>query len=350
MNDQETNQHHMQHARVLVPRYLTVILLLILGVSLYGCKDTVSVSNDIQVPLASLTVTPGTLQPAFSSNTTSYTVDAPTSATSVTVTASPKDNTSTMTINGGATTAGQDRSISLGLPGSTTAIHIVVSSQTGTESTYTVTVTRLLSSDNNLSALKVTVDNAGQPLAPPFASRSLTYTVDVATDVANVTVTATKSDPNAVLSGAVPNEGQATIPLDGPGTSKTISITVTAPNGNAKTYTITVNRAAPSTDNNLSALTVDAGAFALNPAFTADTLSYMVDVPIITESVTLSATKSDPNAVMALGSVSVAAGTATGQTPITLNGIGAPTSASITVTAPSGDVKTYTVTINRVLI
>jgi Cadherin-like beta sandwich domain len=339
----------MKHALAIVRQCLTVILLLILGVSPYGCKDTVSVSNDIQVPLASLTITPGTLQPAFSSNTTSYTVDAPTSATSVTVTASPKDSTTTMTINGGPATAGQGSStVSLGQPGSTTPIRIVLSSQTGTESTYTVTVTRLLSSDNNLSGLQVSVGTSAQTLSPKFAAGTLTYTVDVATAVTEVTVTATKSDPSAVLSGAVPNEGRATIPLDGPGTSKTISITVTAPSGVFKTYTITITRL--SNDNNLSALTVNAGAFALDPAFTAGTLSYTVNVPIALENVTISATKSDPNAVMALVSVTVAAGTATGETTIPLNGIGAPTSASITVTAPSGDVKTYTVTINRVLI
>jgi hypothetical protein len=523
------------------------VLVVVIGVSAYGCKDSVSVSDEAQVPLASLTITPpDTLQPSFSSNTTSYTAEVPKAVTSVDVTASPKDSTTTMTINGVVTAAGQARSVPLGQPGSTTTIPIVLSSQTGTESTYTVTVarllssdntlsalsvapgslaprfavealtytvdvatkvtsvtisatksdpdavmligsvtvpagtisgqapiqlgepgtatpvsidvtapngskkaytitvTRLLSNDNNLSALTVSVGTSDQTLSPKFAAGTRNYTVDVATDVIEVTVTATKSDPNAVISGDVSNEGQATIPLDGPGTSKTISIIVTAPNGNAKTYTITVNKAASSdnrlsdltvtpgplrpafaartttytvdvaadvtsvdvsaiksdadavisgslpnqgqatipldgpgtskdilisvtapngntktyritvnrlsNNNNLSALTVDAGAFALNPAFTADTLSYMVDVPIITESVTLSATKSDPNAVMALGSVSVAAGTATGQTPITLNGIGAPTSASITVTAPSGDVKTYTVTINRVLI
>ena len=118
------------------------VLILAIGLSSYGCKDSVSVSEDVQVPLASLTVTPGTLQPGFFSNTTNYTVNAPTSATSVTVTAIPKDNTATVTINKAVTT---HLSVPLGAPGSTTIITIVLEAQNGAESTYTVTVTRLLS-------------------------------------------------------------------------------------------------------------------------------------------------------------------------------------------------------------
>jgi hypothetical protein len=85
-------------------------------------------------------------------------------------------------------------------------------------------------------------------LAPSFRSNRLTYTVDVAENVSSVTVSATKSDPNAVMSGDVAAgagtaTGQSTISLDGPGTSRVVSITVTAPNQRSRTYTITVNRA-----------------------------------------------------------------------------------------------------------
>ena len=106
-------------------RFITVLLLAI-GLNAYGCKDSVSVSEDVQVPLASLTVSPGTLQPGFFSNTTNYTFNAPTSATSVTVTAAPKDNTTTMTINGINTNPGQGRVIPLSPSETTTNITIVL--------------------------------------------------------------------------------------------------------------------------------------------------------------------------------------------------------------------------------
>ncbi|MGE3485463.1 MAG: cadherin-like beta sandwich domain-containing protein [Nitrospira sp.] len=315
-------------------------LLLALGPSFYGCKDTVSISDDVAVPLSSLTVTPGALQPAFFSNTTNYKVNAPNSATSVTVTASPKSSTVTMTINGVVTAAGQGRTILLGVPGSTTTILIELLSQTGGETTYTITVTRLLSNDDNLSALSVTPGS----LVPAFASSSLDYTVNVATNVTSVTVSATKSDSNAVMSGSVTagagvKTGQATIPLDGPGTSKVVSIIVTAPNGDSKTYTITVNRL--SGDNNLSALTITPGS--LNPPFAAATLDYTVDVATTVTEVTVTATKSDPNAVIS-GDVPNQ-----GQATIPLDGPGTSKVISIIVTAPNGDSKTYTITINRLL-
>jgi hypothetical protein len=422
-------------------QWFVAVLLLAMGLSItYGCKDSVSISEDVQVPLASLTVTPGTLQPAFSSNTTNYTVNAPTSADKVTVTAVPKDNTATVTINKAVTT---QLSVTLGAPGSTTIITIVLEAQNGTESTYTVTVTRLLSSDNNLSALTVTpgtmtpafasdtedytvnvgvfvnsVDvsatksdpnaamsgslsaGAGTPssqatiqlggpgsstpvsitvtalngipktysitvnraalsgnnnlsnltvtpgtLVPAFDSGILNYTLDVAIDVTEVTVTATRADPNAVISGDVPNEGQATIQLDGPGSSRLVSIIVTAPNGTSQTYTITINRAAPSSDNNLSALTVTGGP--LVPDFTPSTTTYTVDVPFSVDTVTVSATKADPNAVMS-GDVTAGTGVATGQATFSLVPL-FPRSVSITVTAPNGESKTYTITITRTL-
>src|SRR5688572_22839311 len=136
---------YMKRNRICTGQWFVAVLLLAIGLSTYGCSDSVSVSEDVDVPLSSLTVTPGTLRPAFFSNTTSYTVNAPTSADSVTVTATPKDSTTTMTINGIPTATGQGRSVLLGPPGSITSITIVLESLNGTESIYTVNVRRLLS-------------------------------------------------------------------------------------------------------------------------------------------------------------------------------------------------------------
>jgi glycerol kinase len=123
-------------------------------------------------------------------------------------------------------------------------VAITVTAPNENSKTYNITVNRL-SSDDNLSALTVTPGS----LLPAFASSNLDYTVNVPTDITEVTVTATKSDPNAVLSGSIADPGagqatgQATIPLGGPGTATPVAITVTAPNENSKTYSITVDRA-----------------------------------------------------------------------------------------------------------
>lgn len=335
----------MRRKSICVGQWFVTLLLLATGSSFQGCKDTVSISEDVAVPLASLTVTPGNLQPAFFSNTTNYTVNAPTSANSVTVTAAPRDSTVTMTINGTVTAAGQGRSVPLGTPGSTTTITIVLEAQNGTESAYTVNVRRVLSDDNNLSALDVTPGN----LNPPFDPDIEHYTVNVGVLVDNVTVSATKSDPSAgMLIGSVTvppgtASGQAIIPLGAPGTATTATITVTAPNGSAQTYTVIVNRL--SDDNNLSALTVTPGG--LSPAFASDTLNYTAEVDTVVTVVTVVATKSNPNAVLSGSIADPGAGQATGQATIPLGGPGTATPVTITVTAPNGNSKAYTITVNR---
>lgn len=340
----------MKHFLTFTKLCWVTILVAAIGFETYGCSDSASVSEDVAVPLSSLTITPGTLQPGFFKNTTSYTVKAPTGAATVTVTATPKDSTTTMTINGAVTASGQGRSVALGAPGSTVTILIVLSSQNGLETTYTVTVTRLLSSDDNLSALNMTSGT----LAPSFTPDTLIYTANVQTNVASITVTATKSDkdatmvlssaPHSVTAGPGVNPGQLVVPLGAPGTTTSVSIKVTAPDGNTKTYQITIKRL--SGDANLSALSIP--PHSLSPTFLPDTTNYSTNVAFNVASVTVSATKSDPNAVMQVHSVTVPAGTASGQDTITLNGAGLDTTVSVVITAQNGvDSKPYTITVHR---
>lgn len=293
-------------------------------------------NNDLQ----SLSVSPGSLSPSFSASRTSYSVNVGGRVDGITVTAAPEDTNANLTIEGQDTGS---RSISLPPGPSNTEVEVVVTAPNGIPKTYFITVNReALSADNNLEALSVSPGT----LNPAFSAATTQYTVEVATGVADVDVTAVKSDPNAVISGDVPNGGQASIPLDGPGTSKTISITVAAPNGNTKTYAITVNRLAPSTDSNLQELTVSAGT--LSPAFSPAQLTYGASVSGNDETVTISATKSDPNAEISSGSsVIAAAGVLTGRVTITL-GRNTTTTASILVTAQDRVTrKTYTINVFR---
>ncbi|NOU10197.1 MAG: hypothetical protein HOO98_09300 [Nitrospira sp.] len=342
----------MKRNPIFTGQWLVTALFLAIGLSAYGCADTASVSEDVAAPLSNLTVTPGGLQPAFFANTTNYAVNTPTSATSVTVTAVPKDNTATVTINGIVTAAGLGRSVALGSPGSTTTILIVVETLNGLETTYTVMVTRLLSSDNNLSTLTVTPGS----LAPAFTSSALDYTVNAANTVGQVTVTATKSDKDAVMliesilitpitiAGGTPSSGPVNIPLTGPGTNTVVKITVTALNSSKKTYQITINRL--SGDNSLRELIIIPGTF--NRPFEPGVTDYRVDVPIGVFQVTVTATKSDPNAAMS-GSVNAGAGIPTGTALIPLGGPGSETPLAITVAATDPNVlpKTYSVIVKR---
>jgi len=324
-------------------RYVTITLLFgTAGLGVDGCKDTASIDPGPQ--LAGLSVSGASLQPPFSGETTVYSADLPGNTPDVTISATKSDPNDVLS---GAVTApagqatGQTTIPSPG-PGSTKDVSLTVTSSDGKAKIYTITLRGIsLGGDNSLKSLTVSPGT----LTPAFSAGTQVYTVNVATAVAEITVSATKSDPNAVISGDVPNQGRATIPLDGPGTTKIVSMIVTAPNGTSKTYTITVKRAAPSSDDDLSDLTVSPGS--LDPDFASGILNYTIDVANDVDSVIISATKSDSNAVMsAFGSVIAAAGTQTGQVSVPLKG--RRTEMDMTVTAQNGvNTKTYTIIVIR---
>ena len=313
---------------------LAGILSLTVVLSTFGCKDTGSISEGPQVRLSSLSVSEPGLQPAFSSAITTYTLNVPSTVASVTVTATPEDNSTSITI---AKTPTRSHSVPLDLPPSNRDITITLTEQSGSQSSYIITVNRAapLSDNNNLSSLTVSVGT----VTPAFSPAMLDYTVDVATGVSSLTVTATVQDSNAglMINGQGISSGQPReiFPLAPPGSDTPITILVRAPSGAEKTYTVTVKRPLPSSNATLSALTVSAGN--LIPGFTADnTLPYTVNVPAGVDSLTVTATKADLNAVLsASGAVIAPAGVLTGSVSSPL-GLGTTTVFTITVIAQDG--------------
>ena len=324
-------------------RYSAITFLIAtVGLGIDGCQDTGSIDPGPQ--LAGLSVSGASLQPPFTGETTVYSVDLPGNTPDVTISATKSDPNDVLS---GAITAPAGQAtghitIPSPGPGSTKDVSLTITSSDGKAKIYTITLRGIsLGGDNSLKSLTVSPGT----LSPAFSAGTQVYTVNVATAVTDITVSATKSDPNAVISGDMPNEGRATLKLDGPGTTKIVSMIVTAPNGASKTYTITVKRAAPSSDDDLSGLTVSPGS--LDPDFASGILSYTVDVADNVDDVNISATKSDPNAVMsAFGSVIAAAGTQTGHVSVTLKR--RRTEVDMTVTAQDGvNTKTYTMTVIR---
>lgn len=331
----------MKHFLSIPAQYLVLALFLVTtGLGLGGCKDTASVDPGPQ--LAGLSVSGASLQPPFTSETTSYSVDLPGNSPDVTVSATKSDPNDVLSgaITAPAGQATGQTTVQAPGPGSTKDVSLTVTSSDGRAKIYTITLRAIsLGIDNSLKSLTVSPGT----LSPVFSAGTQNYTVSVVSTVTEVTVSATKSDPNAVLSGDVPNEGRATIQLDGPGTTKTVLIIITAPNGSSRTYTVTVKRALPSSDDAVTDLRVTPGS--LEPEFASETLSYRVIVENDVDSVTVSATKSDPNAVLsAFGSVIAPAGTSTGQISIPLNG--RRTEVELTITAQDGvTTRSYAITI-----
>jgi hypothetical protein len=332
----------------------TILFALLTTLALTACGDSNNVSGSPPpVPLSpdaklsSLTVTPGTFQPVFSSDVINYTVDVLTTVTSVAVTAQPQTAGATVNINGQVTTK---LSVTLGAAGSTTVVTIVVTAVSGSQNTYIVTVNRAApSSDAGLSNLQVSTGTLSPLFAAPGISGLPGYTVAVPNATTSIMVTAVKADPNATLTIS-PSATVNNLPIG----NTVFTIEVTALNGNQKTYFVTVNRLTPlSNTADLSTLEVFAGAAATPPAlaltpsspFSSATPSYTTaEVDNTVTQVTIVATMDDPNATMTIDGVA-----STGQTTVNIGDPGSTTKILIVVTPPSGpaDAKTYTVEVPK---
>ena len=301
-----------------------------------GCGDVNDVAGtppSTDANLSSIAVSPGTLQPAFSSDVINYTVDVTSSVTSVTVTAQPQDAGATVSIKGQTT---KSRSVTLGAEGSSTPISIVVTAPNGNQKAYTVIVNRAgLAGNTNLQSLTVSPGT----LVPAFIATTTGYTVAAASGVGSVTVTAQAQDAGATVSINGQTTTSRSVSLGAAGSSTLITIVVTAPNGNEKTYLVTVNRAALGGNNNLQSLTVSPGT--LVPAFAAGTLNYTVAVASGVGSVTVTAQAQDSGATVSID------GQTTTSRSVSLGAAGSSTPIPIEVTPPNGNQKTYTVIVNR---
>ncbi|WP_282938974.1 S-layer homology domain-containing protein [Paenibacillus sp. RC67] len=199
--------------------------------------------------LSGLTLSNGTISPAFASGTTSYSADVANDVSNMTVTATVSDSKATMEVNGAAVASGQ-ASGAISLNVGANLINIEVTAENGAQKTYSVAVTREQSSTPPTGNKSSNADLSGLTLSsgtisPVFASGTTSYSADVANDVSNMTVTATLSDSKATMkvNGAAVASGAISLNVG----ANLINIVVTAENGTQKTYSVTVTRAsAPS--------------------------------------------------------------------------------------------------------
>lgn len=334
-------------------RFLLTLILLFSAVQ--GCLSKKSPQLMAMLPLTSasavvstvgqlsnLVLSAGSLSPAFSANTTSYTMNVAFNTASTTVTPAVSSSSTSITVNGVSVASGSASSAIALTAGGTTTITIITTDQDGTTKTYTIAITRSIGNDNNLTNLAA---SAGS-LSPVFASGTTAYTISVPYTTSTSTATPTVSDPLATVTvnGVTVASGSASsaIALTAGGTTN-ITVVVTAQDSTTKTYTIGITRTAASTNNNLSALTVSVGT--LSPVFASGTTSYTVQETTTTSSVTFTPTLSDALSTMTLNGTSIASGAVSGSIALT---VGTATTVTIIVTAQSGATKTYTISVIRV--
>jgi hypothetical protein len=120
---------------------------------------TVTVAASGVSTLSNLILSSVTLNPTFSSGTTSYTASVANSVTSTTVTPTRTQANATITVNGTSVNSGS-ASGAISLSVGSNPINVVVTAQNGTTSTYTVTVTRAATIPGAPTGVSGTVDNA----------------------------------------------------------------------------------------------------------------------------------------------------------------------------------------------
>jgi gliding motility-associated-like protein len=248
--------------------------------------------------LANLVLSNGTISPAFSSSTTSYTTTVANAVSSITLTPTVTDATATISVNGDVVVSGQSTaSINLGVGAN--VITVVGLAQDGnTQQVYAVTVTRTApATDATLSAIVL----SNGTLSPAFSSGTTNYSATVATNVSSITLTSTLSNAYATVTvnGDPVISGQSSGVINlGFGTN-TLLVVGTAQDGSTQqTYTLTITRTAPSTDASLAGLSLSNGL--LSPTFASGTTTYTATVANNVRSITLT-----PTLTNAAGSITV---------------------------------------------
>ena len=301
---------------------------------------SIRVSPSANANLSSLSISNGTLSPAFSAGALNYTANVNNGLASMTITPTAADPGATITVNGVAVTSGS-MSQSLPLVVGANAINVVVTASDNVSTkTYTLTVTRAPSTNDNLSSLKISKGI----FSPTFASATTSYTDAVGNTITSVTVTPTTAGANATVkvNGTAVASGAASGAINLNVGNNTISIVVTAQDGTTtKTYTVTVTRAGNNNDN-LTSLKMSKGIF--SPAFASTTTSYTDAVGNTITSVTVTPTTSDPDATVKVNGTTVASGAASGAINLA---VGANTINVVVTASDNVTTKTYTITVTR---
>ncbi len=154
--------------------------------------------------LASLTVSSGTLVPAFEAAVTSYTLSLTNAVDSLVLTAVTEDAAASLTIDGETATSGSASAVALAV--GSNAIELVVGAEDGSSTTYTITALRASAASGGNCAL-IPSETAGPYPLLAILSNSAVVRQDVREDREGVPVTVLLSFENindscAPVSGA----------------------------------------------------------------------------------------------------------------------------------------------------
>ncbi len=254
--------------------------------------------------LSNLTISSGTLTPAFAANITAYTTSVGTSVSAVTVTPTATDPASTIKVNGTIVSSGSASQVIPLVTGLNSIAVAVTANGTTATKTYTVTV-GYGATNTNLSNLKLSTGT----LSPAFAAATTSYTAMVSNATTSITVTPTVSDVHATvtINGAPVVSGTASSAIQLVAGPNTITTVVTAQDGiTTGTYTVVVTRA-PSSNAGLANIKTSPTSTLLlttGPGY----LNFQSTVPNSFSSIQVIVTPKDNTAAITVNGEPVAAG------------------------------------------
>ncbi|MDR5658819.1 leucine-rich repeat protein [Serpentinicella sp. ANB-PHB4] len=206
------------------------------SVKIYTVTVTRAASSNAD--LSNIALSEGTLSPSFESETTEYIANVGNEVSSITLTPTLVDSSTTVTVNGTPVINGSGADIPL-IIGENEA-NVVVTAEDGNVKIYTVTVTRAVSSNADLSNIALSEGT----LSPNFESGTTSYTANVENEISSITVTPTVEDTTATVAvnGEVVKNGNASSDINLDIGKNTINVDVAAQDDSIKTYTIEVTR------------------------------------------------------------------------------------------------------------
>ena len=312
----------------------------VIAVSRNGSSD---LATSIKLsPAATLTNT------LFSTTENDYTTSVVATANSVTLTATPEDPTSTVTVNGVAVTSGVASQPIILNPagGAPTAVTAVVTAQNGGTKSYVIAISRNGSSDVNAS---IKLSPASTLINTVYGNNECDYTTSVVATTNSVTLTTTPEDPTSTitLNGAAQVSGVASQPITlnpSGGAPTVVAVVVTSQNGNTRAYVIAISRNGSSDVN--ASIKLNPASTLINTVYGSTESDYTSTVAVATGSITVLTTPEDPTSTVTVNGAAVANGAAS--PPVTLNAASAtPTIVTVTVTAQNGNSRAYVISITR---
>jgi gliding motility-associated-like protein len=200
--------------------------------------------------------------------------------------------------------------------------------------------------NTDLAGILLTSVKTGETSSPPnFSSSILSYDATVPFGMSQITIkpTALLGVSSISINGVAVQSGSASGVFNLNQGVNTFTLSVTAQDGvTKKNYSLRLTRSNPSTDANLSALSINPNT--LDQTFNAQTISYTGTVPFSQTTLKISATKTESNASITLNGLALASATLSNSLPLT---VGQNVFQVVTTAEDGITKKTYTITIQR---